>query len=132
MKFADHHCSASNHVVLLRTCAVRIVNLKTGKSTLAYAQHQATLISEDLSNEFELETRTDSKATIRTLSDQTATIKGRTDFEIKSLFKGENFMIENAFVVLKFNDDENVLSHAVDITGLEHFMEINIHIISKR
>jgi len=41
-------------------------------------------------------------------------------------------MIENAFVVPKFNDDENVLPHAVDTTGLKHFREVDISIMPER
>ena len=89
-------CSVSNqHVVLLRTSAVRVRNPNSGKSTLAYAQHdtasQATLITQTLCEKLKLETETDSTATLRTLGDQTAVTKGRTNFELKSLSTGEKF-----------------------------------------
>ena len=130
-------CSVSDqHVVLLRTSAVRVRNPNSGKSTLAYAQHdtapQATLISQTLCDELNLETETDSIATLCTLGDQTAVTKGRSNFELESLSTGEKFPIENAFVVPYFNDDENVLPHAVDTTGLENFREVNIPTILDR
>ena len=111
-------CSVSDqHVVLLRNSAVRMRNPNTVKSTLAYAQHdtasQATLSLQTLSDELNLETKTDSTATLRSLGDQTAVTKGRTNFELESLSPGEKFPIENAFVVHYFNDDENVLLHAI-------------------
>ena len=117
-------CSVSDqHVVLLHTSAVRVRNPNTGKSTLAYAQHdtasQATLISQTLSDGLTLETKTDSTTTLRTLHDQTAVTKGRNNFELESLSTGEKFPIENAFVVPYFNGDENVLRHAIDNAGLE-------------
>ena len=34
-----------NHNVLLSTIAVRVINLRTGKATLAYAQHDTALSS---------------------------------------------------------------------------------------
>ena len=64
-----------NNNVLLRTSAVRVINPSSGKSVLAYAQHdsasQATLISERLKNELDLNVDTKSAVTIRTLADQT-------------------------------------------------------------
>ena len=53
-------------------------------------------------------------------------------FELKFLSTIEKFPIENAFFVLYFNDRENVLPHAVDITGVENFREVNILTISER
>jgi len=51
--------SPANNGILLRTSAVRVIIPLTGKSTLAYAQHdmasQATLISERLKNGLGLE-----------------------------------------------------------------------------
>ena len=65
-----------NHkVVLLRTSAVRVINPDTGKSMLAYAQHdtasQATLISESLKTERGFNTNKDKAITISTLAQQT-------------------------------------------------------------
>ena len=65
----------NNNNVLLRTRAVRVINPCSGKSVFAYAQHdtasQATLISERLKNELDLNVDTKSAITIRTLADQT-------------------------------------------------------------
>ena len=123
-------------MVLLRTSAVRVRGPNTGKSTLAYAQHdtasQATLISQTLCDELNLETKTDSTATLRTLGDQTPVTKGRTNFELESLSTGEKFPMENAFVVPYFKDNENVLPHAVDTAGLENFREVNMPTIPDR
>ena len=103
---------------------------------MVYAQHdtasQATLISQTLCDELNLEIETDSTATLRTLGDQTAVTKGRTNFELESLSTGEKFPIENAFVVPYFNDDGNVLPHVVDTAGLENFREVNIPTIPDR
>ena len=124
---------ASSGVVLLRTSAVKVINPVTGKSTLAYAQHdtasQATLISESLKNELELDTKRDSTVTIRTLSEQTADIQGRTEFKMQSLYSGEDFLIENALVVPNFSDEENILPHAIDTAGLENFVDVDIPVI---
>ena len=88
LKISDQS-DASKSVVLLRASAMRVINLVTGRSTLAYAQHdtasQATPISEGLKNELDLETVSDPTVTIKTLSDQTATTEGRTDFSLESL-----------------------------------------------
>ena len=105
-------------MVLLRTSAVRVRNPNAGKSTLAYAQHdtasQATLISRTLCYELNVETKTDSTVTLRTLSDQTAVTKGRTVIELwRKVFHTK------CLCCALFNDDENVLPHAVDTAGLE-------------
>ena len=73
--------SDDNGVVLLRTSAVRVINPNTGKSTLAYVQHdtasQVTLISDALKDKPGLETNFDLNVKIRTLSDETVDRKGR-------------------------------------------------------
>ena len=69
-------------VILLRTSAVKVVNPKTGKSTLVYAHHdtgsQATLISDTLIKELGLETIPDPTITLRTLANQKVASGGRT------------------------------------------------------
>ena len=126
----------SRKVVLLRTSAVRVINPVTGKSTLAYAQHdtasQATLISDRLKNELDLKTMSDPTVTIKTLSDQTAITEGRTDFCLESLSTGEEFSVKNALVVPNFSDDESVLPHSVDIAGLDNFHNVEIPTIPGR
>ena len=97
---------------------MRVRNPNTVTSTLAYAQHdtasQTTLISRTLCYELNVETKTDSTLTLRTLSDQTAVTKGRTDFELwRKVFHTE------CLCCALFNDDENVLPHAVNTAGLE-------------
>ena len=65
----------NNDLVMLRTSAVRVINPVTGKSILAYTQHdtasQTTLISKSLMDELGLATKTDHAITIRTLAEQT-------------------------------------------------------------
>ena len=79
----------NNRLVLLGTSAVKVVNPRTGESTLAYAQHntafQAMLISENLKKELGLESRPYPSVMIRTLADGTVPSSGRTDFVIESL-----------------------------------------------
>ena len=86
---------------MLRTSAVRVINPVTGKSTLAYAQHdtasQATLISKSFRDELGLATKTDHAITILTLAEQTMHSGGLTNFEIESLSNKETFAIKNAF-----------------------------------
>ena len=128
--------SASRSVVLLRTSAVRVINPVTGKSTLAYAQHdtasQATLVSKRLRDELDLDTIRDPTVTIKTLSDQTAITEGRTDFSLESLATGKRFCVKNALVVPDFSDDESVLPHSVDVSGLENFNNVEIPTIPER
>ena len=123
-------------VVLLRTSAVRGINPITGKSTLAYAQHdtasQATLISDRFKNELDLKTVSDPTVTIKTLSDQTAITEGRTDFSLESLSTGKEFSFKNALVVPNFSDDESVLSYSVDIAGLNNFHNVEILTVPRR
>jgi len=61
--------------VFLRTSAVRVLNPWTGKTTFAYAQHdtasQATLVSERLVKELDLNVDTSKAINIRTLAQQT-------------------------------------------------------------
>ena len=126
----------SRKVVLLRTSAVRVINPVTGKSTLAYVQHdtasQTTLISDRLKNELDLKTVSDPTVTIKTLSDQTAITAGRIDFSLESLSTGKEFSVKNALVVPNFSDDESVLPHSVDIAGLDNFHNVEIPTVPGR
>ena len=115
---------------------MRVINPATGRSTLAYALHdtasQATLISEGLRNELDLETVKDPSVTIKTLSDHTAITEGRTDFSLESLYTGEEFSVKNALVVPNFTDDESVLPHSVNMAGLDNFNDVEIPTIPER
>ena len=126
----------NNNLVMLRTSAVRVVNPVTGKSTLAYAQHdtasQATMISKSLRDEFGLATKMDHAISICTLAEQTMRSGGITNFEIESLFNKEIFAVQNALVVPNFIDDENVLHHAVNTQKFKHFKGIKIPTILQR
>ena len=119
-----------NDLVMLRTSAVRVINPVTGKSTLAYVQHdtasQATMISKSLRDELGLATKTDDATTICTLAEQTMRSNGLTNFKIESLSNKETFAIKNALVVPDFIDDENDLPHAVNTQKLRHFKGIKI------
>ena len=136
----DYTCrklnSVDNGVVLLRTSAVRVINPNTGKSTLAYAQHdtasQVTLISDALKTELGLETNSDPNVKIRTISDETVDCKGRTAFKLESLHTGEKFVIENALVVPQFSDDDSTLPHSVDVTELKHFQGTHVPVAPER
>ena len=118
------------------TTAVKVANPATGKSTVAYAQldtaSQATLISDSLKNELGLRIKTDHSVTLRTLADKTVPIEGRANFNLESLFTGEQFKIDNALVVPQFSDDENILPHVVEVSGLEHFVEVHIPVVPER
>ena len=126
-----HKISAhENSIILLRTSAVKIANPLTGKSTLAYAQHdtasQATLISDDLKSELGLKVTPDPAVSLRTFADLPVASGGRTNFKLESLHSGEEFKVRNALVVPKFSDDVNTLPHAVDTTTLKHFQGVHI------
>ena len=122
--------------VLLRTSAVRVVNLSNGRSTLAYAQHdtasQATLISDTLKEELGLKVEPDPTITIRTLADQSARCFGRTSFTLKSLANGEVYDSTDALVVPSLSENESTLPHAVDTSGLIHFRGVKIPVIPNR
>ena len=122
--------------VLLRTSAVRVVNLSNGRSTLAYAQHdtasQATLISDTLKEELGLKVEPDPTITIRTLADQSARCFGRTSFTLKSLANGEVYDITDALVVPSLSENESTLPHAVDTGGLIHFRGVKLPVIPNR
>ena len=108
----------------------------TGKSILAYAQHdiasQATLISKSLRDELVLATKTDHAKTIRTFAKQTMRSDGLTNFKIESLSNKETFAIKNALVVPDFIDDENVRPRAVNTQKLRHFKGVKIPTIPQR
>ena len=128
--------SVDSRVVLLRTCAVRVLNPDTGKSTLAYAQldtaSQATLISESLCEELDLKRNVNSSTLIRTLAEDTLRCNKHSDFKLESLSSGERFEIKNALVVKNFVDDENTLPHRVDISRLQHFAGVKIPTLPDR
>ena len=91
---------AEEGTVLLQTSAVRVINQTTGRSTLAYAQHdtasQASLISDSLQKELGLEVTPDPCVNIRTLADQTVSYMGKTDFSLESLVTGYSYEITGA------------------------------------
>ena len=102
-KLAPNNCAA----VLLRTCAVRVLNPDTNKCTLAYAQHdtasQATLASEQLKNELGINVNTNPKVRIRTLAEQTSKRSGCTSFKLQSLATDEVLLLimHLLFLILK-------------------------------
>ena len=119
-----------NKIVLLRTCAVKVINPRTGIFTLAYAQHdtasQGTIVSKSLIDKLGLVASKRSEIHIRTLANEFTPCRGVVNFEFESLTTGERFDVENALVVPEFVDDECVLPHSVDTSGLEHFDGVNI------
>ena len=122
-------------MVLLHTSAVRVIHPNTSESTLVYAQHdtasQVTLISDVLKTELGLETNSDPKVKIRTLSDETVDCKGRTAFKLESLHTGEKFVIENALVVPQFSDDVSTLPPSVHVTELKHFQSMHFPVATE-
>ena len=120
--------------ILLRTSAVRVINPTTGKSTLAYAQHdtasQATLISKRLKHELNLDVKNDS-VIIRTLADQTTKSAGLAAFNLQSLVDDEIYPIVDALVVPDFTA-EDCLPHTVHVAHLENFKGVDIPIIADR
>ena len=53
-------------------------------------------------------------------------IECRANFDLESLSTGKQFRINNASVVPQFSADENILPHAVDVSGLELFVGVHI------
>ena len=92
----------SNKMVLLRTCAVKVINPRTGRFTLAYAQHdtasQGTIVSKSLMDELGLVASKRSQIHIRTLPNKFKPCRGVVNFELESLTTGERFDVENALV----------------------------------
>ena len=125
-----------NHNVLLRTSAVRVINPRTGKLTLAYAQHdtasQATLVSKRLIEELKLDINTDYNLTIRTLADQITVSKGLVTFTLQSLTSNEYFDVEDVLVVPEFMEDEGALPHSIDVKHMKHFKGVEIPTLSGR
>ena len=122
--------------MLLRTSAVRVLNPNTGKSALAYAQHdtasQATSISEGLENELGVDVDATQKVRIQTLAEQTTSRGGITSFAIQSLITNETSTIQDALVLPGFTEDQNVLPHSINVNKLDHFKDIEIPTISSR
>ena len=126
--------AAANNV-LLRTSAVRVINPRTGKSTLVYARHntasQVTLISKRLRDELYLEVGGKRGVAIHTLAEQTTPSEGFTEFTIQSLMNNEKFEIKNALIIPEFTDEDSTRPHAVNVASLEHFRGAKIPVISK-
>ena len=125
-----------NKCFLLRTSAVRVINPRTGNSTLVYAQHdaasQATLISVRLVNELDLNVNTDHALKIQTLAKQTTQSAGFTEFKLQSLTTNDMFEKEDALVVSNFMDDEGALFRSVNARNLYHFKGFEIPVILHR
>ena len=128
--------SVDKRVVLLHTCAVRVINPDTKKSTLAYAQMdtalQATLISERLCNELRLKRNVNASTAIRTLGDFTTKCNWHSDFDLTSLSDGKTYGIKGALNVSNFEYYENTLPHCIYTSKLSHFRGVQIPVISYR
>ena len=102
-------------------------------SSLVYAQHdtgsQATLISEKLKDELDLDVENDS-IIIWTLAEQTMTSKGLVIFELQSLSDNAVYFVNDALVVPDFLDDEGHLPHAVKVAYINHFQGVEIFLSS--
>jgi len=126
-----------NKNVFQRTSAMRVLNPRTGKSILAYAQHdtasQATLITERLKDELGLDVKKKFKM-IRTIAQETTKSGGLTSFELQSLLDDKIYSIKYALIVPDFVDDEGeaCLPHSVNVVHLEHFKGIEIPIVPER
>ena len=124
----------ANTNVLLRASAVRVINPLPGNSTLVYAQYDtashATLVSEKLAHELDLNVNTHHALNIRTFAKQTTKSARFTKFKLQSLTTNEVFEIKDALVVLNFMDDEGALPHLVNARNLNHFKGIEIPLIS--
>ena len=126
----------ANTNVLLGTSAVRVINPRTGNSTLVYGQHdtasQVTVVSERLVNELDLNVNSDHVLNIRMLAEQTTKSAGFTELKLQSLTTNEVFEIKNALVVSNFIDNEGALPHSVNVRNLNHFKGVEIPEISYR
>ena len=120
---------------MLRTSAVKVINPTTGESTLAHAQHdtasQATLISEKLREELNLDVKPD-KVIIHTLAEQTTKCGGLTEFNLQSLCDNKIHPIKNALVVPDFVEEDGFLPHMVNVSHLEHFKGVDIPTVPHR
>ena len=127
---------ADGGTVLLRTCAVKVINSKTGCSALTYAQldtgSQATLMSDKLSEELGLKLIPNCSITIRTLGDQPYTCTGKTNFSLQSVINNDQFESNNALVAPQFSDDESTLPHAENTSVFSHFKGVKIPVLSHR
>ena len=132
-KLGPNNCAT----VLLRTCAVRVFNPDTDKCTLAYAQHdtasQATLISEQLKNEFWYLTLIQ----IGRLEVEPWLSKPRRvvvalvlNYNLLPLMKFLLLIMHLLFLI--FEEDEKILPHAINVKNLQHFKGVKIPIISNR
>ena len=123
-------------MVLLRTCAVRVINPGIKKSTLAYAQldtaSQVTLSRERLCNDLGLKRNVNASTAIRTPGDFTTKCNGHSDFDLTSLADGKTYGTKGALTVSNFEDDENTLPHCFDTSKLSHFRGVQIPVISYR
>ena len=92
---------------------------------LVYVQHgtasQATLVSERLVNELDLNVNTDHALNIWTLVKQTTKSAEFTELKLQSLTTNEVFEIKHALVVSNFMDDGGALPYSVNVRNLNHF-----------
>ena len=65
------------------------------------------------------------------MAEQTSKNSGCTSFKLQSVANGEVFADNNALVP-NFEEDEKILSHAVNVKNLKHFKGVKISSISNR
>ena len=106
------------------------------KFDAVYAQYdtesQATLVSERLVNELDLNINTDHALNTWTLAEQTTKSAGFIELKLQSLTTNEVFEIKDALVVSNFRDDEGALPHSVNVRNFNLFKGVEIPVISHR
>ena len=128
--------SVDKRVVLLRTCALRVINPDSKKPTLAYAQldtaSQANLISKRLCKEFGLRRNVYASTAIRILGDFNTKCNRHSDFDLASLTDSKTYVIKEELIMSDFEDDENTLPHRIDTSKLSHVGGVQKPVISYR
>ena len=115
---------------------MRVIKPRTGKSTLAYAQHdtafQVTLVFKRLIEELELDVNTNYKLSIRILADQTTVSKGLVTSTLQSLISNEYFDVQHSLVGPEFIKDEGALPYSIVVKHIKHFKGVEIPTLSGR
>ena len=122
--------------VLTRVSAVRVINPRTGDSSMVYAQHdpgsQVTLMSTSLVEELGLVNEGKCHLTLHTLSGSQTQLYARVVFNLETTHTHECFDGLEGIVIPSWSESDYNLPHNQDLSLFSHFEGVTISVLPHR
>ena len=122
--------------VFTRVSAVRVINPRTGDSSMVYAQHdpgsQVTLMSTSLVEELGLVNEGKCRITLHTLSSSQTQLYARVVFNLETTHTHECFDGLEGIVIPSWSESDYNLPHNQDLSLFPHFEGVTTCVLSHR